>query len=244
MASKTNASTAGRSDPTAVIQGIPAPKINRALGWIERLLAAVQILKRRAQEEQSYYCFTLWDRRNAAIAKAVTSSLKSIGYAGEAGMIRCLYSDLAGDCRDMLIRSYPTDPADPAHVPVSEYGMAYMVGAGTYDVARLEAALLEVQTEVRRLISDAGGGGKGKTAAALPAGKKAGVNARMLETIQKDTAAMGWNSPQWAKHLKCAKSSVVATPAWTDLKMGRERAKAERAKDRRRRARGSDRKRD
>ena len=53
---------------------------------------------------------------------------------------------------------------------------------------RIEA---EVVAEANRSRSDAktgqgkGNGGKGG---------KASVNARMLETIQKDTAAMGWNS--------------------------------------------------
>jgi hypothetical protein len=72
-------------------------------------------------------------------------------------------------------------------------------------------------------------------------GHKAGVNARMLETIQKDLAQVsGWTAQQWARHLKCAASSVVKTQCWTDLSMGRERLKAERAKDRRRRPKGSD----
>jgi hypothetical protein len=72
----------------------------------------------------------------------------------------------------------------------------------------------------------------------------ASVNARMLETIQANPEAMGWNSAEWAKHLKCAKSSVVETPTWINLKMGRERARAERARDRRRRSKGSDQRRD
>ena len=70
--------------------------------------------------------------------------------------------------------------------------------------------------------------------------RKLSVNARMLETIQKDTDALGWSSPKWAKHLKCAKSSVVATPCWKDLAIRREREKAERAVDRRRQPKGSD----
>jgi len=73
-----------------------------------------------------------------------------------------------------------------------------------------------------------------------PPKRKAGVNARMLETIQKDQDAIGWNSTEWATHLRCVKSSVVATQAWKDLKMGRDRRKAERALDRRRRPKGSD----
>jgi hypothetical protein len=64
---------------------------------------------------------------------------------------------------------------------------------------------------------------------------KPGINARMLETIQNDPDSIGWSSPKWAKHLKCAKSSVVETQAWKDLAMGRERTKAERTTDRRRR---------
>jgi len=72
----------------------------------------------------------------------------------------------------------------------------------------------------------------GKSLAKRP---KPRVNARMLETIQRNTETMGWNSTEWARHLKCAKSSVVETAAWKDLTIARERAKAERATDRRRR---------
>ena len=59
---------------------------------------------------------------------------------------------------------------------------------------------------VRLLTDGAAAGGKsggGKTPTKAPAGKKPSINARMLETIQKDTAAMGWNSPKWARYLKC-----------------------------------------
>jgi hypothetical protein len=71
----------------------------------------------------------------------------------------------------------------------------------------------------------------------------ASVNARMLETIQANTEALGWNCRQWAAHLHCAKASVVVTPTWKDLKMRRERERAERARDRRRRPKGGDRRR-
>jgi hypothetical protein len=71
-----------------------------------------------------------------------------------------------------------------------------------------------------------------------------GINARMLETIQANPDALGWNSRQWATHLKCAKSSVVETPTWKDLTMRRERERAERTQDRRRRPKGSDQRRD
>ena len=86
--------------------------------------------------------------------------------------------------------------------------------------------------------------GPGRTQVGKVRGKKPGVNARMLETIQQDTESMGWSSTNWAKHLKCAKSSVVATQAWQDLAMGRDRVKAERARDRGRRPKGSARRRD
>lgn len=66
---------------------------------------------------------------------------------------------------------------------------------------------------------------------------KASVNARMLETIQKNPEAMGWTTTQWAKHLHCAKSTVADTKTWKDLAMGRDRARAERATDRRQRRR-------
>jgi hypothetical protein len=74
--------------------------------------------------------------------------------------------------------------------------------------------------------------------------RKASVNARMLEAIQANEEAMGWNSRQWAQHLKCAKSSVVETETWDMLRMKRERARAERAQDRRRRSKGRNRQRD
>jgi hypothetical protein len=66
------------------------------------------------------------------------------------------------------------------------------------------------------------------------------VNARMIDTIQADADAMGWNSAQWARHLRCAKSTVVETATWKNLTMGRDRARAEKAKDRRRKPKASD----
>ncbi len=71
-----------------------------------------------------------------------------------------------------------------------------------------------------------------------------GINARMIEVIQKNDEALGWNSRQWAEHLKCVKSSVVATLTWKDLAMRRDRERAERARDRRRKPKASDQKRD
>lgn len=70
--------------------------------------------------------------------------------------------------------------------------------------------------------------------------RRPGINARMIETIRKNPEAMGLSSPRWAKQLKCAKSSVVETDTWKDLTTLRERERAERARDRRRKPKGSD----
>jgi hypothetical protein len=74
---------------------------------------------------------------------------------------------------------------------------------------------------------------------------RASVNARMMETIQTNIEAMGWNSRQWSDHLKCSKPAVVGTQTWEDLKMARERKRAERIvegrRDRRRKPKASDR---
>lgn len=67
--------------------------------------------------------------------------------------------------------------------------------------------------------------------------RKATINARMLEAIQKDTNAMGWNSTKWAEELKCSKPAIVGTETWENCKMARERKRAERARDRRQRKR-------
>lgn len=65
------------------------------------------------------------------------------------------------------------------------------------------------------------------------------INARMLEAIQSNPEAIGWKLRQWAAYLKCAKSSVAETQTWRDLGMRRERERAEKARDRRRRPPGS-----
>jgi hypothetical protein len=69
-----------------------------------------------------------------------------------------------------------------------------------------------------------------KTPASTP---KAGVNARMIETIQSNHEAMGWTCTQWAKHLRCGKSTVAETKTWKDITMARDRKRAELATDRR-----------
>jgi len=112
-----------------------------------------------------------------------------------------------------------------------------------HDYERIQRGLKEASEYASRAAALAQpGGGEQKENGGK--GRKPRVNARMLETIQQNMDAMGWNCRQWAEHLKCVKSSVVDTPAWKDLKMGRERMKAQRALDRRRRPKGSDRKRD
>jgi len=77
---------------------------------------------------------------------------------------------------------------------------------------------------------------KAVTEKRLTSGKQVrkNVNARMIEKITQNHEAMGWTSPEWARQLTCAKSSVVATRTWKDLTMARERKRAERARDRRR----------
>lgn len=77
-----------------------------------------------------------------------------------------------------------------------------------------------------------------------PQRRAATVNERMAGTIMENPEAMGWNSPQWAKHLKCGKSSVVETATWKKLESARLQAKAERMKDRRRKPKASDSRRD
>lgn len=73
---------------------------------------------------------------------------------------------------------------------------------------------------------------------------RATVNARMLDMIQNNPDCRGWTARNWARCLKCSPSSVAGTPTWGALKMIREQLKAERAKDRRRRPRGSQTRRD
>lgn len=78
-----------------------------------------------------------------------------------------------------------------------------------------------------------------------PTGRKATVNARMLEALQeKYNERSGWGCKQWATHLKCGKSTVVATETWNSLTIAREQVRAERAKRNRRRPKASDQRRD
>lgn len=90
------------------------------------------------------------------------------------------------------------------------------------------------------LLEDAAEGGGGQSTGGPEKNRRKNINARMLETIQLNPEAIGWNSPQWAAYLKCSRSAVVATKTWQDLKIVQERQRAEKARDRRRRPKGSD----
>jgi hypothetical protein len=100
--------------------------------------------------------------------------------------------------------------------------------------------LLEAAAPVAQ-VSPNGQGGGGARVVPKP---RASVNARMLQTIQEDPDAMGWSCKQWAQHLRCAKSSVVETATWKNMSITRERARAERRRDRGRRPKASDHRRD
>ena len=65
-------------------------------------------------------------------------------------------------------------------------------------------------------------------------GKPATVNERMAGTIMENSEAIGWNSVQWAKRLKCSRSTVTATPTWKKLESARQEEKAKRMEDRHR----------
>ena len=67
---------------------------------------------------------------------------------------------------------------------------------------------------------------------------KGTVNARMLETLQKNSESRGWTCTRWSKLLKCAKSTVVETATWKVLAMARKKISAERAMDRHRKTMG------
>jgi hypothetical protein len=89
--------------------------------------------------------------------------------------------------------------------------------------------------ELVRVAANAETAEVGKDRLATSGAKRKNINARMLETIQMNPDAMGWSSEKWRVHLKCAKSSVVATPTWKDLLIRRDRERAERSRDRRHR---------
>ncbi len=67
-----------------------------------------------------------------------------------------------------------------------------------------------------------------------PPKKKATINIRMLEIIQKDPAeSLGWTITEWSERLKCSRSSVHGTEAWKNLREMHMDGKQQRARDRR-----------
>lgn len=60
------------------------------------------------------------------------------------------------------------------------------------------------------------------------AAKHKNINARMIETIQKNHEAAGSTSPRWAAFLKCSSSSVTNAATWQNLQDSRDLAKSER----------------
>ncbi|MGI6414352.1 MAG: hypothetical protein ACOX1P_01685 [Thermoguttaceae bacterium] len=48
-------------------------------------------------------------------------------------------------------------------------------------------------------------------------GNRGSIDGRMLDAILKDPTAIGWTAVRWAEHLKCARSSVIATQTWKEL---------------------------
>jgi hypothetical protein len=206
----------------------------RREGLTDPISAALAAAKRKATGEQPSESLLVYRRLLDELAKDVADHITAPpNQTGKQWVLRVLaLADRA--CRF-------ADDADPKSVARVWDGETIETVCQRHDYQGIERELEEassyafrgaVLAGVRDLnTGGAGSGGKGI---------RLGVNARMIETIQTIAEALGWNSTQWAKHLKCAKSSVVATKTWKDLTMGRERTKAERAKDRRRRPKGSD----
>jgi hypothetical protein len=143
----------------------------------------------------------------------------------------------------------PAAPPIPAPKQYADGEVGLRLGDAIVELDRLRAWLESLPDEIRfpfpELLSAAERKAPPESASErnadpdLPAGPKVrrscGINARMLETIQSNPDAMGWSCPRWATHLKCAKSSVVATETWKDLSMRRDRERAQRRRDRQRR---------
>ena len=113
----------------------------------------------------------------------------------------------------------------------------------------LEKLKAELLLAARRLQLEQGVKGKGNDhdhsdSGANGAVKGKRINARMLETIMTTPDTRGWTARKWAEHLKCSKSSVIATGAWKALKTHRDTLRAERATAKRRRPKGSELRRD
>lgn len=49
--------------------------------------------------------------------------------------------------------------------------------------------------------------------------KKASVNARMIDAIQKIPESTGWTVSQWESHLGCSRGAIAKARAWQSLKV-------------------------
>lgn len=58
---------------------------------------------------------------------------------------------------------------------------------------------------------------------------RATINARMLETLQKNPDARGWTVRKWTEYLKCSRAGVHDTETWRQLSALRELERVERA---------------
>ena len=132
--------------------------------------------------------------------------------------------------------------------PARSYWRRFLKIARTDDAeADDEAARLSewVRREIRaRTVGRQEGEKSAKARPTNETRQPATANERMAGTIMENPDAMGWNSPQWAKYLKCGRSTVVQTATWKKLESARLSAKAERMKDRRRKPKASDSRRD
>jgi len=59
--------------------------------------------------------------------------------------------------------------------------------------------------------------------------RKATVNAKMLNTMEKKPQSIGWTVAKWAEYLDCSPGAVHKTTAWTQIMESRETAKIARA---------------
>jgi hypothetical protein len=223
--------------------------------WQDQMLAASRL--------------TVWTMHTAAIIRDFLSALKPSSPTRTRALATLArgidaaerFEDSWGrrfvDARDFNPHRWNGKDWDSAHVAVLAWARSVWQSAAhpkrvpPLNVDSTEKIILrELDRAGRRAYTDAVAEESGRVSnrrrEAPPApGRKASVNARMMEEIQRNPEeAMGWTSTQWAKRLKCARSSVVDTATWDNLKMARERNRAERARDRRRRPKASDRRRD
>jgi hypothetical protein len=66
--------------------------------------------------------------------------------------------------------------------------------------------------------------------------RKATINARMIEVLQKRPEAAGWTISQWTIHLDCSRAGVADTPTWEGLTAAAKVQKADRSLSKRHRS--------